>query len=50
MWEQVFPIFEIENHVWKKTPNDLDLPFSREGDGRRWRKTPTQWPMESSIA
>jgi hypothetical protein len=50
LWEQIFPRFEIENHIWKKAANDLDSPFSREEDGRRWRKTLTQWPMEGSIA
>jgi hypothetical protein len=35
LWEQVFSRFEIKNHVRKKIPNDPNLPFSREGDGRR---------------
>jgi hypothetical protein len=49
LWEQVFSRFEIENHIQKRAPNDLDSPFLREGDGKRWRKTPTWWPMEGSI-
>jgi hypothetical protein len=32
-----------------KPQNDLDLPFSREGNGRRQRKIPTRWPMEGYI-
>jgi hypothetical protein len=35
LWEQVFSRFEIENYVQRRAPNDLNLPFSREGDGRR---------------
>jgi hypothetical protein len=50
LWEQVFPRFEIENHVRNRAPNDPDSPFSKKGDERRWRKTPTWWPMEGSIA
>jgi hypothetical protein len=49
LWEQIFSRFEIENHVRKRAPNDINSPFSREGNGRRWRKTPTEWPMEGSI-
>jgi hypothetical protein len=30
----------------KKTPNDPILRIEREGEGRRWRKTPTWWPLE----
>jgi hypothetical protein len=35
LWEQVFSRFEIENHVQKRAPNDLNLLFSKEGNGRR---------------
>ncbi len=34
----------------KRVPNDPNSPFSREGNVRRWRKIPTRWPMEGSIA
>jgi hypothetical protein len=46
LWEQIFSRFELKKNVRRKrTTNDPNSPFSREGDGKRQRKIPTQWSM-----
>ncbi len=43
-----FPRFKSNIMFGKESPNHPNSRLLREGEGRRWKKTSTWWPMEGS--